>query len=374
MPGGKVPKGVAKFLEEREALTKQGKRATTRFLRDNTTKEVSEEHLATLEGKKTTYQPSDLQHASNPSAAIIVQDPKFPKWSAIDGTKCFLIGVPPHFKKINETYIYQPSILPCFYEWRHINTKGGRQLVKETEKSITFNDAFYDSNNNCTVLEFACFCEHMDAEAELEKYWLFPNNQSSLDSMRKQLMIGGFSRVLTLMGERVLTLMGEKKEKEKDDLCIYSLGYFLVGSSTSWPTLHHDASDEHDFFNVLVPVRMLAGSSPELLIRKEDGNDVLLKYEWHQALVLPSHVMHQTSSTAGEWLYPDDLRIMLCVAVGPESYLRKGKEDFEKVIEFVYPFFPSAGTVTAPESDAEKEKRLAEWKDSFGLDRKRKAI
>lgn len=371
MPGTTVPKGVAKFLEEREPTFKEGKAAATRFLREKSPKKVTEAYVATLEGKKTTYQPSDLRHANNPTDAVIDQDPKHPNWSVIQGTDCFLIEVQPRLTKVNETYLYQPTVLPHFYKWRHSVTKGGKQRVKPSVNSITFKDFIHHSNKSTTVLVFACFCEHMDAKAELEKYWLFPNDQATLDSMRKHLIDGGLNRVLNLMGKK----MNEgKKEEDIDHFCIYSLGYFLVGSSKRWPTLHHDASEEHRFFNVLIPVKILDGSCPELLIEKQDGNDVLLKYEWNQALVLPSHVMHQTSSTKGEWLYPDDLRIMLCVAVGPESYMCSGKEDFEKVIEFVYPFFPSAGTVITPEGEADEEKRLKVWKDSFGLDRKRKAI
>ena len=111
----------------------------------------------------------------------------------------------------------------------------------------------------------------------------------------------------------------------------------------------------------LLPLKLLADSAPEMLLKTTNGNDLLYKYKKNTCLVLPCNVLHQTCHQQGERKHPDNLRIMLSMDVGPISK-NLTDDTWKKAAEYCFPHYPNS-TVLLSEDDFDDQ--FNEWKESL---------
>jgi len=201
----------------------------------------------------------------------------------------------------------------------------GNKIV--TNPPIMFSELMYQKKQ--LRFAFSTFLETMD-ETIQEKYWFGTQNTETLLNLKKVVLSGGTGIPCLMKTLIVFTKI--------DDLVVYTCGFYFIGPDEGWATLHQDGDTDIPFYNILIPVTLLPGSAPEIVIKKEES---AICYQFHlgHAFVIQSSELHQTAKLDGTWEYPNDLRIMFNICIGPKSAVYSDK-NFRKVCDFCTPYYP----------------------------------
>ena len=209
--------------------------------------------------------------------------------------------------------------------------------MNETSDSATFNFT--------TTEGFQFRTQFESSLSEQEKWWIAPRNMRSMKFFVACLLDAGLKEVIASIASL----------QKIEDPIVYTAGFMLVGPTKKWPEIHTDGPDRKcKRGSILIPIKLLDGSGPEILIQKSDDTFVQVKYSANAALYLPEDLPHQTTRQEGRWFRHQDLRIMLDVAIGPAE-LPKKKKELKELAIFMTPFYPW------PEGDDIADEGFVEW-------------
>ena len=346
MPSGKTPKATKQFIEARKTTHVKAKRQVHTFVISKKPTEVAINVKETLESKKSFHTPPNLLHAIYPEKAKLSPLNNIIRTFTIEKSSAFVVDLLPCLSTAAMHILIQPSIYHDFLKWRETIWHSNDQ-----ECCTTFQDRF-KFKKEVINHKFQAWREWNDHGAGLEKYFIIPYDQATLDSMEQILRKAGLDRLVNGIREHT----GDKS------LCIYSLGFLLVGPSKSWPQIHTDGTADHQrCFHCLLPLKILDGSAEEILLRTTNSSDILYKYESKKCIVFPCDLQHQTCHQEGEWQYPDNLRIMLSVDVGPLP-LDVNDKLLDTGIDYCYPHFPSSTVLLSDDGATDRSKA---WKEAL---------
>jgi len=120
-----------------------------------------------------------------------------------------------------------------------------------------------------------------------DMHWISPANEETHEAYLKLINENGFLSVLNYIGDKL----------GLDSLVAYHLT-FIVVSHCERGFLHHDTTGtDGKVFNVIIPMEMVDGSPPELIITKFDDDHVKgrLKYQTNVAVLIGDDARHATS-------------------------------------------------------------------------------
>ena len=126
--------------------------------------------------------------------------------------------------------------------------------------------------------------KHWDSDM----HWVSPSDEEAHSGFLEALGGAGFDEVLRAIGERF----------DLDGLYIYHLTFIGV-SRCNEGYIHHDFKHtDGKAFNVIVPLMLVDGSPPELILTTDDDEDVmgLHKYRYDVGSIVGDYAMHATAS------------------------------------------------------------------------------
>lgn len=197
-------------------------------------------------------------------------------------------------------------------ELRNANVKQGTLVAKNIRGVAAF--------GNCEM-RFVHVAPQNDTVWEL--FWLEPRTIKGQGFLIGMLLANNIQPVIDA-ASRFL-----KREPTEEMMCIRGVTFGFFGTMP-WQRVHIDgaertAQERGPFYDtecvVAIPINLLDGSPPELLVMNEVDPKKLIcyKYKPNEGLVIPASAYHSTAvieEGTAFWEEPDDLRICMFLVVG----------------------------------------------------------
>lgn len=171
-----------------------------------------------------------------------------------------------------------------------------------------------------------------------------------------------------------------------NDLIVWGYSFLMAGAykDINPMNLHMDgvAGEEDMFYVVAVPLAVLHGCTPELLLFKRDNNGEITeghqyKYKTNEILIFPQSKLHMTSNTESAMYEDEEMRTILFLSVASKQVDTR-KYGFQAFLTMA-PCYPCPTNVYGPDpaewigsDDNEKkawntnwEKEIANWPGCF---------
>ena len=163
---------------------------------------------------------------------------------------------------------------------------------------------------------------------DTDMVWVFPNDCMGHEELRDILMANGFGKVLAAIAEH--------EQNCVDHLTILNLSFVVTRKNTKLNFhLDYEPSLQGQAWNVIVPLELVRGGGPELVLRPTLASNLHqeVKYQKHTAVILGAKQWH--SSGLYEYNRGEKFRCCLCIAVC--HITPKNVDDIVKSMEANYP-------------------------------------
>jgi len=294
-----------------------------------------------IEGHETSFVELAKIHTKSPQLM----------YQQIPDTRSWVICVPSMLTTALSAFLYTFDVLYTFEQLR---------LLWKNGKNHADTHPFFDITTRYCTLTILSY-----ASTEWDRYWLFPKGLNDMKWLVGLLRNSNIDPLLKIVGG----IMGYKNPT------IYSCNFYLVGRTEQWPQMHIDGNDgEDDYYaQLIIPIRLLDDSPPELLLMAESDADkiYLYKYVLQQAVLLPQSQYHQTASVQGQWDSPGDLRICLFMAIGDRDICFQKCRN--QTLKQIHPGFPYPQSTIPIEELCEKKTDLnwrhwtSNWTSAYEL-------